>query len=778
MGAADTEIAESAELQEYASPLKDHAHNILSAVSGLITRYRIILIRILLPTVYGLLFGSKGFEMGIYPFGISAVCASPGGAPAFFAAAGAGVSSLFVKGGFYIMAVCFIGATFFAVIRKIKKNSDGAVLRAGTSLVLGAAQTIAFTASDGIGFYDICGTLLSSVLCPVITLALRGLVMSEKGDSGKESGIYLLLYTTVYAVHTLSYTGESVATVIAMLATLYATYAFGIHRGVMTGAAVGLASFSPYSAVYAAAAITSGMIMGLSPIGAVFAGVTVAIAFGIHSGGAASFGELFPEFVFCAAIAGPVFHYGLLPAYRDRITQNEKNTQDINEHRLECTRARFRALADSLGAAGSVMRRVSKVFSRPSVGEMRQMCDDAFDESCQMCTSRSICWDKEYRITASAVGRMASQLHRGHGISTSDMPEPLRERCSASDAIIMRINLGAASAIRTSVPFDRTSVTADDYISMARLIDEVATEEEHETEMDTDASSALSGRLSSMGLRTAEGAVYGHRRRIVYIRGLEHGCPYTGEELRGAAESVLKGILTAPEYRISGKNVSLEMHTAENFSADIGRCSVSKKGEQCGDCITSFKGSGGYYYTLISDGMGSGGEAALTSGTSAIFLERMLGAGCSLTTAAQMLNTFLTRRNSECFTTIDLLEADLITGELKFLKSGAAPSFVLRGGKLFRLQSRTVPVGIVNSFDAETLSFSARGGDYVIMLSDGVIPDGGNGEWLCDMLTSETALLSEENGLTKMAEKIAKTASERNSFGDDVTVGIVKIREV
>ena len=513
--------------------------------------------------------------------------------------------------------------------------------------------------------------------------------------------------------------------------------------------------------------------MSLSPIGAVSVGAVTALAFGIHSAGAAAFGDLFPEFAFSAALAGPIFHYGILPIYR-RTDQTTALSRDVGEIRLDRMRQRLHALSDSLGSVAAVMRRASKVFVRPSYGELRQLCDDAFDESCQSCSYMGLCWDKEYRATAAAVGKMAAQLHSGKAVGQSSLPEGMRSRCPRSDAIISRIRLGTASATATAVTSDRTAATADDFRALSRLIDEAVADAEAQTEPDTEGSHALTARLREMGLSSVETEVYGERHRMVWIHGLEHGCPLTGEEFRLAAQSVLDCPMTLPEYRINGREVSLEMHTAEVFEAFFGRYCIPKRGEKSGDSITAFK-AGGRFYTVLSDGMGSGGEASLTSGAAAVFLERMLYSGCDLTTAADMLNTFLERRNSECFATVDILEADLVTGELRFLKSGAAPSFVIRDGRVFRLASKTMPVGIVTPFDGEIHSFTAREGDFIIMLSDGVIPDGDDGSWLCDMLTAPAPYLTPVTDLAAAAEGIAKEAARRSAHGDDVTVGIVRL---
>ena len=115
---------------------------------------------------------------------------------------------------------------------------------------------------------------------------------------------------------------------------------------------------------------------------------------------------------------------------------------------------------------------------------------------------------------------------------------------------------------------------------------------------------------------------------------------------------------------------------------------------------------------------------------------------------------------------------DLVTGEARFIKSGAAPSFVLRDGSIFRLQSKTVPIGIIRALDAEMIKFDVQPGDTVVMVSDGVARSYDEVPWLLDMMsTDETVLTGDER---RAAMAVVSEAAIRGST-DDITVGVVRI---
>ncbi|MBE6671143.1 MAG: hypothetical protein E7593_02960, partial [Ruminococcaceae bacterium] len=163
---------------------------------------------------------------------------------------------------------------------------------------------------------------------------------------------------------------------------------------------------------------------------------------------------------------------------------------------------------------------------------------------------------------------------------------------------------------------------------------------------------------------------------------------------------------------------------------------------------------------------------ALTSRLCGIFLKKMLMAGNSKPVALEMLNNFIRSKNTECFSTVDLLEIDLLNGRAGFVKSGAIASYVVRGDKIFRINSNTMPVGITREINAEEVKFELEDGDVIVMVSDGV---GQSAEEL--VAVSNILTYSWEDDLQKMADKILNNAVEGASRSDDVSVGIIRVKE-
>jgi len=192
-----------------------------------------------------------------------------------------------------------------------------------------------------------------------------------------------------------------------------------------------------------------------------------------------------------------------------------------------------------------------------------------------------------------------------------------------------------------------------------------------------------------------------------------------------------------------------------------------------GDSVSVFYGRDGYQYGLISDGMGSGKNAAISSRLTVLMTEKLLSAGNQKDLTVEMINSLLMSKSDECFASVDLFEADLITGKANFIKAGAAPSFVIRNNKLFKIQSSTVPAGIIENINSEQTKFDMEDGDYIIMLSDGIISTFEESAWLLEMLGSEKKL----NDPKSLLNGILREASKKNHRKDDMSVLFMKIAE-
>lgn len=163
-----------------------------------------------------------------------------------------------------------------------------------------------------------------------------------------------------------------------------------------------------------------------------------------------------------------------------------------------------------------------------------------------------------------------------------------------------------------------------------------------------------------------------------------------------------------------------EEEPSARFQPEVAVCSRGKEAAN-GDRCLWFAGTKNRYYVLLCDGMGTGDGAAYEAKTAGSMLRRMLMAGYPSQYALQSLNSLCVLRGSAGAVTVDLVEADLVTGRAALYKWGAAPSWLLGRAGPERVGREGPPPGISLEQTQGTVDrFTLQHGVPLVLLSDGV----------------------------------------------------------
>ena len=217
--------------------------------------------------------------------------------------------------------------------------------------------------------------------------------------------------------------------------------------------------------------------------------------------------------------------------------------------------------------------------------------------------------------------------------------------------------------------------------------------------------------------------------------------------------------------------VVMECDAVRAFSVKVAFASrAGSDTEVSGDSSACFESADDCFFSLISDGMGKGRVARSTSSFVTDFMKRALEMGADKETVIHFVNGIIRSRGAECSATVDLFELDLITGDATFVKSGAASSYVKRESSIFRIRSRTAPIGLMKTIDTEKIRVEIRDGDYVVMLSDGIVDSFDDAPWLLELLSREA-----NPDVTEYAREILDLAVKNSTSGDDMSVTVIKI---
>ena len=111
-----------------------------------------------------------------------------------------------------------------------------------------------------------------------------------------------------------------------------------------------------------------------------------------------------------------------------------------------------------------------------------------------------------------------------------------------------------------------------------------------------------------------------------------------------------------------------------------------------GDCYEYFADPRGFAHIILSDGMGSGGRAAVDSIMTCNFVLKLIKAGFGFDAALKFINSaLLVKAGDESLATLDIGCIDLYTGTAEFLKAGGAASFLCRADIPWPLAEQVYP---------------------------------------------------------------------------------------
>ena len=181
---------------------------------------------------------------------------------------------------------------------------------------------------------------------------------------------------------------------------------------------------------------------------------------------------------------------------------------------------------------------------------------------------------------------------------------------------------------------------------------------------------------------------------------------------------------------------------------------------------------GGRKGVALSDGMGSGEEAFRDSTMVVEMLEELLEAGFPVETAVQMMNTALvTGREEVKFCTLDVCLFDLYQGSCEFVKAGASATFIKRKKEVEKIESTTLPIGVVQNIELDREERNLESGEYVIMVTDGVmdaLPEGAQEEKLVEFIreTGMDAIRTHELALARRFYEGVRDVDGVHVYGD------------
>ena len=548
----------------------------------------------------------------------------------------------------------------------------------------------------------------------------------------------------------------------------------GSVAGVALGTATALAegTFGFGFAGYAVGGLVSGIFSVFGKIGCVLSFVVTKLIICLLS-------SEFPEYVpvWEAVIASGVLM--IVPEKAGATISSAaffKGEKNDSETVKDIVLSRIGRAADGLLDIATATKKVAESTAKENITGMSTVLNMAAEKNCRLCSKSGTCWQDKYSETTKAFYEMgaAEKEHREPVLNEEFSGRCVRKEHLTKDIKQIYKNSVEKNSAERKIRNIREVVT-DQFDGTALLLHDIAAEAATVKSVDKKLSSAVKNVFEERNIPLFACSCYYNTDGCINI------------EVSGTKERFEKLNISAITEEISdicgcdlAKPVKRDTENARRLffcekpllEAKFGKSSINAEGEKfCGDSIENFVDQYGCAHMILSDGMGSGEHAALDSMMTAGLIARMVRAGFRFGPAIKLVNSaLLLKSEDESLATVDAFSINLFTGTANFYKAGAEISFVLKKGKVSKVENVSLPVGILGGAEYEQSCMHLDEGDIVVLITDGVTASGS--EWI----PSEIKSLAEKEP-EEIASGLAETAFKRRTDGhsDDISVAVMKL---
>ena len=629
------------------------------------------------------------------------------------------------------------------------------------------AEVIGEAALAGVGAYFL------SIVFGISTVTASGTDIRETAALIFSASVFLLAASR-FKVIGLSLGGILAVTLI-LAAARFGMSAYGAVCGAVVGfvMSINMGELSSAGVVYAFCGLMSGLFSPLGSLGMIIAYIGVNLVTCLIIGNENIVGPLFFEAVIGCGLflTIPKKAAGFVGGLLSPTTEISRldSVKGALIMRLEFASG---ALRDIYETVEDVAAKLTKI----NCPDFDKTLNKIEDDVCGGCSLRRHCWETAKEITAAdalatwnrikSPQKETNNATEFHCIRRGRFEKAIKAHCADYDS--MRAAETRLSEVR--------GVISDQFEGVAKMLSDLSEEFKYEVRHDAKGSENIILTFKNMGYHAVECIAakdkWGRISADIHIKGAADRIINKMDVVRNLSLALGRDMDT-PTVSISGDDAFIFITEKPNFKVEIGLTQIpEEKGKLCGDTAKYFTDGRGRFMMVLSDGMGTGGRAAVDSAMVSGLFSRMLKSGFGYDCSLKIINSsMIFKSTDESLATVDIAAIDLFDGECELLKAGAAPTFVKRGSKVGKAESNSLPPGILRNitFDKATLSLKAE--DIVVMVSDGATTE--DTGWISDILKKWTI-----GSAQQLADEIALAARRRRSDGhsDDITalVAILK----
>lgn len=435
---------------------------------------------------------------------------------------------------------------------------------------------------------------------------------------------------------------------------------------------------------------------------------------------------------------------------------------------------RLELVGSTMGELKYALEKTAEALDCGASKDVSSVYNSACDKICKNCRFNMKCWGDEYNDSVRTMNGLIKQLRRGEKAAPENIGGALAERCQRKQQLCDSINKKYEDFVSVGQMNRRIKemrgILTKQLDNTEKLFNAMADEFGREIIFDSEASVKVQRVMERCGAAEPKAAV-----RIIdgkmTVEGYGSGKLECGaEELGDMLIEALGREFDLPDIVEFGKKVRITAFQRADYGVKSAVCQLSRKRDSAsGDYVTGFIDGRGRYYSIMSDGMGSGTRARVDSAFACGLLTKLLESGIDIETAAEMLNTSLMVKSSdESFATLDVCQVDLYTGRTVIYKAGGADTFVKSGRTVTKIKSAGLPIGIGENLVMSKCAFTAGDDDIILMTSDGADL---SEQWLKQTFSKDSGV-----NLDELVKTVASAANFNSEKGREDDISIVALQ--
>ncbi len=610
-----------------------------------------------------------------------------------------------------------------------------------------------------------------------VAKAFTAVINTKAGLSGEELACLLLVAAIIIlGFDGIALFGASLSKILSVVLILIASKYGGTLSGAISGIAVSFTTVlcgdtSSLSAVYSFSGLAAGLFSSLgryAQISAVIVSGLLSLSLeGFTKSASLMLAELLigcTLFLFIPRSAGIVL--SKLFCSCPKVSNAESLKTALN--------LRLKLASDALGDVSQTIEQVSKELSKINAPDFSKVINLVEQDACNGCKLRLHCWESKREQTVAAILKMTQTLRLGNTDAENYVPDEFKGRCvrlsSVASAVRARY-ISYASAVSAENRIEEVrGVISDQFSGISYMLDSLSNDILGDEQFDNTSALNAAAALRNLGILTRESSARMDKFGRLTLEMQIQKTPETvinRMQIMRLLSLCCERNFGAPVISKVGSDTFLTLTEQPIFKADIGVNQIcASKNTMCGDAYCYFHDGKGHVIAMISDGMGTGGRAAVDGAMASGLMSQLLKAGFGFDCALKILNSsMLFKSTDESLATLDIASIDLFTGEVILYKAGAAPTLIRRSGRVGKAESNSVPIGILREVKFDTARIKLKEKDIIILMSDGVCQD--NTDWL----RKELEHFSDESAQT-IAEALCESAERRynGQHKDDITV--------